>query len=78
MNLRMIYIPKRYRWLITEGRNARRAQLAAGDPDDLSATYRAAADARAERERVRKLRRTMDIAHRLHAGENIPARWPRR
>ncbi len=74
----LIRIPRRYHWAYRQGQLARRAQLAAGDPDDLSASYKQTALDRAERDRHRKILKTMDIARRLTAGEDIPARWPRR
>lgn len=69
----IIRIPRRFLWAFREGQHARRLQLAAGDPNDLSATYRRAASARAEREHTRKIHRTMHIARRLSNGEDVPA-----
>lgn len=70
--------PARYMATFLKGQAARRAQLAAGDPDDLSALYARIHAERAERDRLAKIRSTMNIARRLRAGEDIPTRWPSR
>lgn len=74
----VIGIPKRFHWAYRAGQEARRRELAAGDPNDLSAALRRVVAWRAERDHASKIRRTMDIARRLSAGEDIPARWPGR